>query len=268
MKFLNHKLFFKIYLILIITFHSLMEFINNDPLETIDYFDYPLVLIALLGVFGYAFGKKILFTKFWQMYLFLIILWDIYRNFYGFEYSSIRSSFDLLLILSFYILIYAPMYVAIYLYGHENINHSIKKRTKVLLSVLIIILITNAITYKLSYDQLSEKNFLAQVNIDAILLKAHDKNNTRIINILSPSTINNLFHMAYSEKNTNKYSRVCREMDTELLDILDRFSFANDHLFQGDSNMTKELRDMRERKQKGRLKIIEMCERQEATLSK
>ena len=268
MKFLNHKLFFKIYLALIISFHLLMEFKDHEPFETIDYFDYPLVFIALLGVFGYAFGKKILFAKFWQIYLFLIILWDLYRNFYDFDYSSMRSSFELLLMLSLYVLIYTPVYIAIYLYGHENVLQVIKKRTKILLSILVIIVISNAITYKLSYDRSSEKNFLAQVNIDAMLLKAHDKNNTKIINILLPSTINSLFYMAYNEKNINKYSHVCREIDTELLDILDKFSIDNNHLYQGDSNMTKELKGIKERKQEGRLKIIEMCERQKAILSK
>jgi len=245
-----------------------MEFKNNDPLELIDYFDYPLIFIALLGVFGYAFNKKILFPKFWQIYLFFIIIWDLYRNFYGFEYSSSRSSYELLLILSFYCLVYSPTYIAVYLYGHENVHQSIKSRTKILSSVLIVVLISNAITYKLSYDKSGETNFLAQVKFDAMLLKAHDKNDTRIIRTLSPMTIDSLFYMANDEKDLNKYSSVCREIDDELLTILDKFSIANDHLYLGDGNITRDLRAIRKRKQNGRLKIVELCKKQKATLSK
>ena len=123
MKFFNHKLFFKIYLLLIISFHLLMEFKDHEPFKTIDYFDYPFIFIALLGVFGYAFNKKFLFPKFWQIYLFFIILWDLYRNFNGFEFSSTKSSLDLSLMLSLYFLIYTPAYVAIYLYGHHEESH-------------------------------------------------------------------------------------------------------------------------------------------------
>lgn len=261
MKFFSHKLLFKIYLVFVILLFLTFDFISEDPLTMLEYIDYTIWLISLLGVFGYAFNKKIFNKQFWQVLLLFKILWDVFVNFHDFDFSYTTQAPKLaFLFLLFLILI--PTYVAIYLYGHENVDQSIKNRTKILLSIIVIVLISNTITYKLSYDKSSETNFLAQVRFDAMLLKAYDKNDTRIIRLLSPMTINSLFYMANNEESINKYSSVCREIDAELLAILDKFSIENDHLYQGDSNITKDLRDIRKRTRKGRLKIVELCKKQ------
>ena len=257
MKFFNYKLFFKIYLLFIVSFHLLMEFKDHEPFETIDYFDYPLVFIALLGVFGYAFNKKISFPKFWQIYLFFIILWDLYRNFYGFEYNSIKSSFELSLMLLFYFSIYTPTYIAIFLYGHQEENKLVKKRTKKLLIILSIILASNAIIYKLTYDYVDMKSFIIHTKLDVFKLKAYDKNDTTYLDISMNGNIDSVLHDIGKTGDLKKYKSLCEVFDKELFKILDKYdkkSIEKYGVFKD-----KKLQNIRKNIDKGIIKMKKFC---------
>jgi len=197
---------------------------------------YPFIFIALLGVFGYAFNKKFLFPKFWQIYLFFIILWDLYRNFNGFEFSSTKSSLDLSLMLSLYFLIYTPAYVAIYLYGHHEESHSVKERTKILLVLMSFFLSTNAITYKMTHESIRDKNFITHVKLDAITLRMYDQNNSSYLKIMLPSSIIGLLYDASQTDDLEKYMPICKVFDEELFEIVNRYEKDNNKKYGTKSN--------------------------------
>ncbi len=77
-------------------------------------------LVGLVGVFGYTFCKTILNKKFWQYYLPVLVVWDIFITFreVGADYELEGEPY-LIAVLIMYILILIPAYVGVYLYGYK-----------------------------------------------------------------------------------------------------------------------------------------------------
>ncbi len=74
--------------------------------------DIPISLVALVGLFGYAYKKKIGTKLFWQIWLILLILWDILYNFFLMRYPDIPNG-----LVAAGILIFLPEYIALYNYS-------------------------------------------------------------------------------------------------------------------------------------------------------
>ena len=123
----NKKIGWKIYFII---FSLLLLFAYYDLISrgiTIyDFADIVISLTALTGLFGYTFSKKIHSQSLWRIWLFVIVIWDLFYNIYltailcvaqgvaqGEENINIAEMF-IALILIF------PAYIALYLYGYKS----------------------------------------------------------------------------------------------------------------------------------------------------
>jgi len=257
MKFFNHKLFFKVYLVFIIFFNLILEFKGHESLTTIDYFDYSFRVIALLAIYAYSFNKKILFTKFWQAYLFFIIIWDVFVIFHDFDFSYINEPIELSLFLLLFFSIQLPTYIAIYLYGHLDVSQTIRKRTQLLLSVLLTILISNAFIYKLAYDKVSDKIFITHLKLDAMTLKMYDQNNTTYLKLMLPSSIMGLSYHASQTDDLEKYLPICNIFDEELFEIVNRYEKDNNEKYETQPN--KKTAEFLQMTKKGQDKIKKLC---------
>lgn len=120
--------FFKFYFCLLIIFYLVAIVLtigDEEPISYFDGFDLIVGLVTMVGIFGYAYSKKILNAFFWKCYLPLIVIWDGYNL-----YDLIVSDSDLLtedfgiwflVFMSFiFVVLLVPSYVAIYLYGREK----------------------------------------------------------------------------------------------------------------------------------------------------
>ena len=123
----NKKIGWKIYFII---FSLLLLFAYYDLISrgiTIyDFADIVISLTALTGLFGYTFSKKIHSQSLWRIWLFVIVIWDLFYNIYltailgvaqgvaqGEENINIAEMFIA------FILIF-PAYIALYLYGYKS----------------------------------------------------------------------------------------------------------------------------------------------------
>ncbi len=84
-----------------------------DGLTVFDVMDIPISIIALIGLYGFAFKKKIFVKEFWKLWAFVIVLWDISYNFFLATYPDV-SKFETAMVL----LILLPEYVALSLYAY------------------------------------------------------------------------------------------------------------------------------------------------------
>lgn len=121
---MKYMKFFKFYLWLMVLLCPIViwsEITDNEVSDIIDYMDYVFWLIALLGIFGYCYGKKIFTEQFWKAYLPFLIIWDLFVGF-----RDIRSDpefqepilFCIVIIL--YLIFILPEYVGLYLYSYKN----------------------------------------------------------------------------------------------------------------------------------------------------
>lgn len=203
----------------------LVQTILEDELLTfLDYIEYIFEFVLLLGIFGYAFDKKIFVKKFWQIFLFLIIIWHI---FYLINTIDVyEAAYQTLMFFSFflaYFLFFIPGYMALYLYGYSNEPISVKRNAKVVLLVFFSILVSNIIIYKIAHKDISMKNFLAQTRIDAMMLKSHENNDSKLVDIFLPAHIQGFFKVAGEVKNDEIFLPMCREFDLELFTIMDEY---------------------------------------------
>lgn len=82
------------------------------------YLDVPISVVALVGLYGYAFKKRIGNDNFWKMWFFVIVLWDAFYNLVLPEWAVFQPV-DLVAILIGYGII-VPGYLALYLYGFRS----------------------------------------------------------------------------------------------------------------------------------------------------
>lgn len=91
-------------------------------LDMIKILDFPISLVSLAGLFGYAYHKGIGVSLFWKAWLPVVFVWDVSTNFlwdgvfgfYGLDWVEVTA-----LIAVFYGIFMAE-YVALYLYGYRS----------------------------------------------------------------------------------------------------------------------------------------------------
>ena len=86
------------------------------------YFDHPTPIVALAGLFGYAYKKQIIHANFWKIWFFLVLAWEAVYTIFLADWTVIeKHGLAVALaakLLSFAII--APGYVALYLYGFRS----------------------------------------------------------------------------------------------------------------------------------------------------
>ncbi len=119
---MKEKIFFKAYLwimVLLFPFTLFIEINDNQPSDFIDFLDFFLWAIALLGVWAYSYQKRIFSIKFWRYFLPIIFFWDVLVS-----HREINSDPGLLDSLSLVIIILIvfllPQYLALYRYAYKN----------------------------------------------------------------------------------------------------------------------------------------------------
>jgi hypothetical protein len=97
----------------------ILSFIEKVTLLNI--LDVPISLIALIGLFGFSYKKKITNQRFWQVFIFILICWDILLEYLRgeFSFTSITDIVMLLIVL----LITLPEYIALYKYAFSKRIH-------------------------------------------------------------------------------------------------------------------------------------------------
>ena len=70
------KIFFWLFAPLMLISIFGMFFIEN--LNVLDYIDIIIFSVSLLGLYGYAFSKKIGIKKIWQVVFYSLIIWSIF----------------------------------------------------------------------------------------------------------------------------------------------------------------------------------------------
>jgi len=117
-------LFLKIYLwLMVISIPVLLTFeiTDTETLEIMDFLDYFFWAIALVGVFGYCYGKKLLTQKFWKTYLPFVVIWDLFIS-YTEIHNDPEFSDPILLsvVIILGLIIILPEYIGLYQYGYKT----------------------------------------------------------------------------------------------------------------------------------------------------
>jgi hypothetical protein len=119
----NKKIGWKIYFFILL---FLLLFSYADIMYKVatffDYADIIISLIALLGLFGYSFQRKIYARKLWSTWFIVIIIWDVVHNMFitkllGLAQNNIQFGLAEYLL---GMLIVLPEYIALYLYGYKS----------------------------------------------------------------------------------------------------------------------------------------------------
>lgn len=96
-----------------------IEISDNQPSDLIDFLDYLLWAIALLGVWAYSYQKKIFSRQFWKYFLPTIFFWDVLIS-----HREIKSDPGLLesmfLVIIILLLFLIPEYLALYRYAYKS----------------------------------------------------------------------------------------------------------------------------------------------------
>lgn len=110
------KIYFCVFSIMVVyCYISLFPSKSN----AIDFIDAIMYITTLIGIYGYAFKKKILYLTFWRSFFFGIIIWDIFNDTLFNAHNDLDFTIELLIII-LSLLITLPGYIAIYLYGFKS----------------------------------------------------------------------------------------------------------------------------------------------------
>jgi len=123
-------MFWKIYAILltvILVTAYVIVFVGG--VQTLHYVDLPISIIALVGLYGFAFQVKLVNIWIWRVWLGIVVAWDMYYNFY--DAISSAPEFSPLIIGGIVVAIgiIIPEYIALFLYGFRS--HSIWDKEKI-----------------------------------------------------------------------------------------------------------------------------------------
>lgn len=262
---MKHKTFLKIYFFLLLGFlgaffvPSILEY---ESTTLIDYIEYFFEFVFLLGVFGYAFEKKIFVNKLWQIFLPLVIAWNIFFLIHITDLNLIaHSTFNFFGFSLIYFILLLPGYIALYLYGHHNEKTSIKRNTKILLLIMFFVAVTSVITYKLTYDYINMKSYLLHTKIDVYDLKAYDRNDTKYLDITMTSNIDSVLYQAGKTGDIEKYKSLCEVFDKELFDIVDKYHHKRIERYGSYKDV--DLQNVRLTIEKGKVNMKKFCNVQE-----
>jgi len=95
-------------------------------MEAFYYLNIPLTIIGVMGLFGYAYKRRILKPDFWKYYFFVTVVWQFPYGFYFFKNEVELIEFMnqnpiaaiIIAVICFGICL--PAYIAIYLYGFRS----------------------------------------------------------------------------------------------------------------------------------------------------
>lgn len=94
----------------------------TGPVSAIKIIDIPLSLIALAGLFGFAYQKSILMKTFWKVLLPVVVVWDLFANFLWNGVSGLRDFawLEIVFVIAVYYVLFSAEYAALYLYGFRS----------------------------------------------------------------------------------------------------------------------------------------------------
>ncbi|MEJ2437897.1 MAG: hypothetical protein P8Y49_07780 [Sulfurovaceae bacterium] len=268
---MKFKLFVKIYLVLFILGFFYLKIIkgtHTDIDEIKDFINYLLWSIVLIGVYGYAFDKNIFNKKFWQFYLFVIIVWEIYYFFTESLYDFITNGkfYILVAFLLLSIISFLPAYITLYLYGYQNESKETRKKIKITLFFIFLLLITNSIASYITSKKINRNFHVNLTKLDAMYYKAHENNNTKFLHTMLFSNIRGFFYYIGDLKDIEEYSSICREFDNELYNLYEN-DLDNDSVLECNNinkakcdEWNKKILEQEKIIQKGKDKIKQLCE--------
>lgn len=101
-----------------------LEITDEMPSTIIDFLDYVFWFVALTGVFGYCYNKRIITKQFWQIYLPVIVVWDIFvASYEAASEPDLQDPIILSVFIPIYLALILPEYFGLYLYGYKNDSH-------------------------------------------------------------------------------------------------------------------------------------------------
>ena len=120
---IKRSIWWKIYffIITLLSFVGMTSFLLSESVGIVDYIEALLLLIATVGLFGYAFSKKVLFPKFWVPFLvFYLVAGLIYEPLSSVDMRQGVSDSEYYIGLLIGYIISLPAYYGLYKYGNEN----------------------------------------------------------------------------------------------------------------------------------------------------
>jgi len=121
------KIFF--WLLTALMLISIFAIFYIENLNALDYFDMLIFSVSILGLYGYAFSKKIGARIIWRVVFYILITWSIfYEVFSPFilnipQYGE-AGVIDIWLLFN---IIYLPLFMSLYYYGFKS-EHIWKQR--------------------------------------------------------------------------------------------------------------------------------------------
>jgi len=97
------------------------EFIEPGDDTIVDAVDYATWGLSLIGVFGFAYSRVILSQRLWQIWLPIVVVWDIFillRQFSKGQLELEVVTFVFIAVISVIVII--PEYIALYWYGYRS----------------------------------------------------------------------------------------------------------------------------------------------------
>ena len=105
----------------LITSFSLTLLLEFENRGTIDYLDFLLLPIDVVFIYGFILKKPIASKRVWQLYFYLCIGWlFIYPFITNIDFQSDIPTHYFILGQAISFLIFAPKYIAMYLYGFKS----------------------------------------------------------------------------------------------------------------------------------------------------
>src|SRR3989338_2047058 len=117
------RLFWKIYFwfLLVVVGFLFVGFLVRE-LDMIKLLDFPVSLVSLAGLFGYAYQKSIGESRFWKAWLPVVFVWDVSTNFlwngvFGFHGLD---RLEVIAVIAVFYAIFMAEYIALFLYGFRS----------------------------------------------------------------------------------------------------------------------------------------------------
>ena len=93
---------------------------SGDP-PFVEYFNSFFSLIGFVGLFGYAFKRKICRPGFWKGFAFFFIIWEAVRFFFDTQFSPGDTPLSDELLMTFLVLLFClPGYIGIFLFAFRS----------------------------------------------------------------------------------------------------------------------------------------------------
>ena len=93
-----------------------------EGIEVRDIVDMLISLVALIGVFGYAYKRKIISEDLWRVWFFVIIGWDIFYNLVLEDFTEFSefTTIEISIVIIIMLILIIPEYIALFLYGFRS----------------------------------------------------------------------------------------------------------------------------------------------------